>query len=93
MVYQIDHIGRHSYVSRPPNQADIIRYIRNGYEPPELVSERDATIYQYLRCEVPANYPVPAIRQRTFESLRKLGYSSAENKFPIDVVFENYIKL
>ena len=38
------------------------------------------------------SFPVPAIRQRTFESLRNLGYSSAENKFPIDVVFEHYIK-
>lgn len=46
----------------------------------------------YMRGEYPAHYPVPAIRTRTFNSLYKLGYTSAENKFDVDAVFEYYIK-
>lgn len=38
------------------------------------------------------NYPMPAIRTRTFDSLYKLGYVSAENRFDVNTVFEYYIK-
>lgn len=60
-MYQIDHRGPYSYVSRPPTPTECNHFIRNGYSPPDLVSERDANVYRYLRCEVPPNYPMPAI--------------------------------
>lgn len=48
---------------------------------------------KYFTGQTAPNYPMPAIPQRrTFETLRYLGYVSAENNFPIDVVFERYIK-
>lgn len=58
----IKHDGAYSYVYRPPTQAECNRFIGNGYTPPDLMSERNATIYRYARCEEPPNYPVPAIR-------------------------------
>lgn len=49
-------------------------------------------LYEYALGHYRPNFPVPAIRTRTFNSLYKLGYVSAENNFDVDAVFEYYIK-
>lgn len=48
--------------------------------------------HEYVTGRAKPNYPMPAIRMRTFDSLVKLGFTSAENNFDVDTVFEYYIK-
>lgn len=92
MTYTLKPNGDYMYVMRKPTQSECDRYIRNGYTPPELDREHDRTAYMYARGETKPNYPMPALRMRTFNSLVKLGFTSAENNFDVDTVFEYYIK-
>lgn len=60
MTYTIIRNGDYLYAYREPTQSERDRYIRNGYTPPPLVSERNPPAYQYARGETEPNYPMPA---------------------------------
>jgi hypothetical protein len=56
------------YVYRELTEADITRYIFNGYRPPSIERERNPDVYKYARGELPPRYPVPAIPRRVYIS-------------------------
>jgi hypothetical protein len=60
MIYSIDHSCGLAYVTRQPTRAECLRYIGNGYNPPDAEREANPDVYRYIRGETKPNYPMPA---------------------------------
>lgn len=62
------------YCYREPTESDANRYLSAGYRVPTLVNERDPSVYQYARGNVPPRYPMPALQTDTlYWRLPQLG--------------------
>lgn len=79
MTYTISRNGEYLYVARKPTEKERIRFISNGYNPPDLVREPNASVYQYLRGELPPNYPVPAVPYTVDWCEADVGYVYIDN--------------
>lgn len=62
------------------------------YDDEEGITSANNPVFWYAIGLLKSNYPMPALRMRTFNSLVRLGFTSAENNFDVDTVFEYYIK-
>lgn len=74
-MYLIRALGEYLYVYHKTTEAEALRSISNGYKPYEWERERDPEVYQYLRGEIPPNYPVPAIPVHVSNPIAPLSVS------------------